>query len=132
MLHIKKQNHVIDSALENDAMPPAPVKSIPHCLTKTTTRKLYEKQNSASLLERVQAATNSNFDIIRRTVEKAMDNCYSLSPHLIYSISEFERLGKNRDSGYVFRYHKRGSFFSSDYAVETNSQGNIKRVYTTK
>ena len=134
MLHVKRQDHVIDSALENDAMPPTPVKSVPHRLTKTNVTPLFKKSKANSLLEQVQAATDSNFAYMRKIVETTLNESYGLTSEMLYNISGFERFseGEQNDAGYFFYYHNPNRHFSSDCFVEVDKQGTIKRIYTTK
>ncbi len=134
MLHVKELSHVIDSALENDAMPPAPVKSVPHRLTKKNVTPLFKKSKANSLLEQVQAATDSNFAHMRKIVEITLNESYGITSEMLYNISEFESFSEGvlNDAGYFFYYHNPNRHFSSDFFVEVDKQGTIKRIYTTK
>jgi hypothetical protein len=132
MLHVRRREHVIQSALENDAMPPAPVKgeAIPIC--KATVQRVVDnnEQTSASLVQQARDAVDANLNAIRSMVEQHLYNALGLPPRLLESIDVVSRgVG---DSAYSFNYHDPEAPFAADVFAEVDKQGKLKRVFTTK
>jgi hypothetical protein len=134
MLHIRECRHVIDAALQNDAMPPAPIKAEAKSLSKTLTHKLVQKDKSGSLLDQVRGYVDDNLSAIRGIVEKYLYDQLGLSPRQLESIDQFSRPAKdgNYELGYIFNYHNSAATFAAKTYVEVSLQGKLKRVYTTK
>jgi hypothetical protein len=134
MLHIKKQEHVIAAALQNDAIPPAPIKAMPTKLTKTMKQRVYQKNTSGALLDQVRGYVDANLSAIRQMVEKHLYDQLGLPPRQLESIDQFSRPAKdgNYELGYIFNYHNSAATFAAKTYVEVSSQGKLKRVYTTK
>lgn len=134
MLHVRRREHVLQSALENDAMPPAPVKGESLPIRKATVQRLLDnKQQPQSLLDQVRGAVDANLEAIRQTVEQHLYQALGLPPRLLDSIDQVVRLADSgMEEGYSFNYHDPDSPFAADVFAEVDKQGRLKRVYTTK
>ena len=134
MLHIRERRHVIDAALQNDAMPPAPIKAEAKSLSKTLTHRLVQKDKYGSLLDQVRGYVDENLSAIRGVVEKYLYDRLGLSPRQLESIDQFSRPMADGDNnlGYFFNYHNPDAPYSADTFVETDTKGNIKRIYKNK
>ena len=135
MLHIRKRKHVIDSALENDAMPPAPIKGVKSRLAKTLRQNLVKKESSTgSLLDQIRGYVDNNLAAIRNIVETRLYNQLGLEPRQLESIDMISKptIDGNYNVGYVFNYHNAEAQFAADTHAETDKEGNIKRIYSTK
>jgi hypothetical protein len=135
MLHVRKRKHVIDSALENDAMPPAPIKENTKAFRKTMRQNLVKKENnSGSLLDQIRGYVDNNLAAIRNIVETRLYNQLGLEPRQLESIDMISKptIDGNYNVGYVFSYHNSEAQFAADTHAETDKDGNIKRIYTTK
>ena len=134
MLHVRRREHVLQAALENDAMPPAPVKGESLPIRKATVQRLLDnKQQPQSLLDQVRGAVDANLEAIRQTVEQHLYQALGLPPRLLDSIDQVVRLADSgMEEGYSFNYHDPDSPFAADIFAEVDKQGRLKRVYTTK
>ena len=134
MLHVRKREHVIASALENDTIPPAPVKSSGVPFRKSTTNTLMKKDTQQSLLGQVRGAVDANLDLIRSTVEKSLYDQLGLPPRTLERIDSFQQTANNGDieSGYTFYYFDPDLFIAPYTRVDVDKQGNVKRIYTQK
>ena len=135
MLHVRKREHVIESALENDAIPPAPVKSsgMPFRRTERTVVMSKEKANG-SLLDEIRSAVDGNLAWIRKQVEKHVYDELGLPPRTLEQIDSIRRPNGSGgvETGYTFYYHDPEAVFSADTRVEVDKQGKITKIYTTK
>lgn len=136
MLHVRKREHVVESALQNDAMPPAPVKALHRPIQRTLTRRVMSKdaEQQQSILQQIRGAVDSNLEAIRHIVEQNVYQALGLPPRMLNSIDQFERPNADGSftSGYSFNYHNPETAISADTHAEVDSKGNIKRIYTTK
>jgi hypothetical protein len=134
MLHVRERKHVIESALQNDALPPAPIKAEAKSLSKTIKHRLIQKDCNGSLLDQVRGYVDENLSAIRGIVEKHLYNQLGLPPRNLESIDQFSRPVGNGDYelGYFFNYHNPYAAYSADTCAETDTIGNIKRIYTSK
>lgn len=134
MLHIRECRHVIDAALQNDAMPPAPIKAEAKSLSKTLTHKLVQKDKSGSLLDQVRGYVDDNLSAIRGIVEKYLYDQLGLSPRQLESIDQFSRPSGDDsfDLGYFFNYFDPEALFDMFTCAEVDMKGNIKRIYKNK
>lgn len=135
MLHVRKREHVIESALENDAIPPAPIKSsgMPFRRTERTVVMSKEKANG-SLLDAIRSAVDSNLEWIRKQVETHVYDELGLPPRTLEQIDSIRRPDGSGgvETGYTFYYHDPEAVFSADTRVEVDKQGKITKIYTTK
>ena len=135
MLHVRRCYHVIESALRNDAMPPAAVKADGMPLRKTMRQRLLKKDmNSQSLIDQIRGYVDDNLNAIRTMVEQHLYRQLGLNPQTLDSIDQFSRptIDGNYEMGYSFNYHDPNRQFAADTFVEVDAKGKTKRIYTTK
>ena len=134
MLHIRKRQHVLQAALQNDAMPPAPVKAITQPLRKVLTNRVIEQRSSQSLLEQVRAYVDDNLAAIRSMAEQYIYNQLGLPPRDLESIDQYSKptIDGNYEVGYYFNYRNREAKYAAENHVVVDKSGQIKRIYTTK
>ena len=135
MLNVRRSDHVIESALRNDAMPPAPIKADGMPLKKTMRQRLLKKDvNSQSLIDQIRGYVDDNLNAIRTMVEQHLYRQLGLNPQTLDSIDQFSRptIDGNNEMGYSFNYHDPNRQFAADTFVEVDAQGKTKRIYTTK
>ena len=135
MLNVRRSDHVIESALRNDAMPPAAVKADGMPLRKTMRQRLLKKDvNSQSLIDQIRGFVDDNLNAIRTMVEQHLYRQLGLNPQTLDSIDQFSRptIDGNYEMGYSFNYHDPNRQFAADTFVEVDAQGKTKRIYTTK
>lgn len=134
MLHVRKRKHVIEAALQNDAMPPAPIKAYKQPLRKTLINRVVTQNQSQSLLEQVRGYVDENLAAIRSMAEQYIYNQLGLPPRDLDSIDQFSRptIDGNYELGYLFHYRNKTAKYAADSHVELDKAGNIKRVYTVK
>lgn len=135
MLHVRRRQHVVESALQNDAMPPAPIKGESKLLQKTLRQRVMQKETgSQSLVEQVRGYVDDNLNAIRNMVEQHLYQQLGLEPQTLDSIDQYSRptIDGNYDMGYTFNYHDPSRAFGADTFVEVDAQGKTKRIYTTK
>jgi hypothetical protein len=132
MLHVRRREHVLQSALENDAMPPAPVKGEAIPIAKAEVKCVVDnkQQVPVSLVQQVRGAVDANLNAIRSMVEQHLYDALGLPPRLLESIDVVSRPGG--DSSYSFNYHDPEAPFAADVFAEVDKQGKLKRVFTTK
>lgn len=135
MLHVRRCDHVIESALRNDAMPPAAVKADGMPLRKTMRQRLLKKDmNSQSLIDQIRGYVDDNLNAIRTMVEQHLYRQLGLNPQTLDSIDQFSRptIDGNYEMGYSFNYHDPNRQYGADTFVEVDAKGKTKRIYTTK
>ena len=135
MLNVRRSDHVIESALRNDAMPPAAVKADGMPLRKTMCQRLLKKDmNSQSLIDQIRGYVDDNLNAIRTMVEQHLYRQLGLNPQTLDSIDQFSRptIDGNYEMGYSFNYHDPTRQYGADTFVEVDTQGKTKRIYTTK
>lgn len=135
MLNVRRSDHVIESALRNDAMPPAAVKADGMPLRKTMRQRLLKKDvNSQSLIDQIRGYVDDNLNAIRTMVEQHLYRQLGLNPQTLDSIDQFSRptIDGNYEMGYSFNYHDPNRQYAADTFVEVDTQGKTKRIYTTK
>lgn len=135
MLHVRRCDHVIESALRNDAMPPAAVKADGMPLRKTMRQRLLKKDmNSQSLIDQIRGYVDDNLNAIRTMVEQHLYRQLGLNPQTLNSIDQFSRptIDGNYEMGYSFNYHDPNRQYGADTFVEVDAKGKTKRIYTTK
>ena len=135
MLNVRRSDHVIESALRNDAMPPAAVKADGMPLRKTMRQRLMQKDmNSQSLIDQIRGYVDDNLNAIRTMVEQHLYRQLGLNPLTLDSIDQFSRptIDGNYEMGYSFNYHDPNRQFAADTFVEVDAKGKTKRIYTTK
>ena len=135
MLHVRRSDHVIESALRNDAMPPAAVKADGMPLRKTMRQRLLKKDmNSQSLIDQIRGYVDDNLNAIRTMVEQHLYRQLGLNPQTLDSIDQFSRptINGNYEMGYSFNYHDPNRQYGADTFVEVDAKGKTKRIYTTK
>ena len=135
MLHVRQRCYVIESALQNDAMPPAPVKAIPQPFRKTKTQRLLDRrQTKDSLLGQIRGRIDANFEAMHSIVERNLYSQLGLEPRWLESVDEYYRPNVNGafDMGYSYNYHNPEVPFAADTYVEIDIEGNIKKIITTK
>ena len=135
MLHVRRCDQVIESALRNDAMPPAAVKADGMPLRKTMRQRLMQKDvNSQSLIDQIRGYVDDNLNAIRTIVEQHLYRQLGLNPQTLDSIDQFSRptIDGNYEMGYSFNYHDPNRQFAADTFVEVDAKGKTKRIYTTK
>ena len=135
MLNVRRSDHVIESALRNDAMPPAAVKADGMPLRKTMRQRLMQKDvNSQSLIDQIRGYVDDNLNAIRTMVEQHLYRQLGLNPQTLDSIDQFSRptIDGNYEMGYSFNYHDPNRQYGADTFVEVDAKGKTKRIYTTK
>ena len=135
MLNVRRSDHVIESALRNDAMPPAAVKADGMPLKKTMRQRLMQKDvNSQSLIDQIRGYVDDNLNAIRTMVEQHLYRQLGLNPQTLDSIDQFSRptIDGNYEMGYSFNYHDPNRQYGADTFVEVDAKGKTKRIYTTK
>lgn len=135
MLNVRRSDHVIESALRNDAMPPAAVKADGMPLRKTMRQRLLKKDmNSQSLIDQIRGYVDDNLNAIRTMVEQHLYRQLGLNPQTLDSIDQFSRptIDGNYEMGYSFNYHDPNRQYGADTFVEVDAKGKTKRIYTTK
>ena len=135
MLNVRRSDHVIESALRNDAMPPAAVKADGMPLRKTMCQRLLKKDmNSQSLIDQIRGYVDDNLNAIRTMVEQHLYRQLGLNPQTLDSIDQFSRptIDGNYEMGYSFNYHDPNRQYGADTFVEVDAKGKTKRIYTTK
>lgn len=135
MLNVRRSDHVIESALRNDAMPPAAVKADGMPLRKTMRQRLLKKDmNSQSLIDQIRGYVDDNLNAIRTMVEQHLYRQLGLNPQTLDSIDQFSRptIDGNYEMGYSFNYHDPNRQYAADTFVEVDAKGKTKRIYTTK
>ena len=135
MLNVRRSDHVIESALRNDAMPPAAVKADGMPLRKTMRQRLMQKDvNSQSLIDQIRGFVDDNLNAIRTMVEQHLYRQLGLNPQTLDSIDQFSRptIDGNYEMGYSFNYHDPNRQYGADTFVEVDAKGKTKRIYTTK
>ena len=135
MLNVRRSDHVIESALRNDAMPPAAVKADGMPLRKTMRQRLMKKDvNSQSLIDQIRGYVDDNLNAIRTMVEQHLYRQLGLNPQTLDSIDQFSRptIDGNYEMGYSFNYHDPNRQYGADTFVEVDAKGKTKRIYTTK
>ena len=135
MLNVRRSDHVIESALRNDAMPPAAVKADGMPLRKTMCQRLLKKDmNSQSLIDQIRGYVDDNLNAIRTMVEQHLYRQLGLNPQTLDSIDQFSRptIDGNYEMGYSFNYHDPNRQYGADTFVEVDTHGKTKRIYTTK
>lgn len=134
MLHIRKRQHVLQAALQNDAMPPAPVKAVAKPLLKVLTNRIVEQRPAQSLLEQVRCYVDDNLAAIRSMAEQYIYSQLGLPPRDLESIDQYSKptIDGNYEVGYYFNYSNRNARYASKSHVELDKQGHVKRIYTTK
>ena len=134
MLHVRCRRHVVESALQNDAIPPAPVKSAKMRLRKAHKERLMEKRDKGSMLSEIRGVVDGNLAAMRAIVERNVYDQYGIPPRLLTSIDRISRPTINgaTTTTYSYFYHNPDSVFASDIYVEVDEKGRTKRIYTTK
>ena len=135
MLNVRRSDHVIESALRNDAMPPAAVKADGMPLRKIMRQRLMQKDvNSQSLIDQICGYVDDNLNAIRTMVEQHLYRQLGLNPQTLDSIDQFSRptIDGNYEMGYSFNYHDPNRQYGADTFVEVDAKGKTKRIYTTK
>lgn len=133
MLHVRRRKHVIESALQNDAIPPAPVKSAKIPLRKASRVRLMEKSEKGSMLSEIRGVVDGNLAAMRTIVERNVYDQLGIPPRLLSSIDRISRPADNGEvTTYSYNYHNPDSVFAADIFVEVDDKGRTKRIYTTK
>lgn len=135
MLHVRRREYVVESALQNDAMPPAPIKADGSPLKKTMRQRLLQKDKSnQSLIDQIRGYVDENLNAIRNMVEQHLYQQLGLKPETLDSIDQVSRptIDGNYETGYSFNYHDANRQYGADTFVEVDAQGKTKRIYTTK
>lgn len=135
MLHVRRREYVVESALQNDAMPPAPIKADGSPLKKTMRQRLLQKDKSnQSLIDQIRGYVDENLNAIRNMVEQHLYQQLGLKPEMLDSIDQVSRptIDGNYETGYSFNYHDANRQYGADTFVEVDAQGKTKRIYTTK
>lgn len=135
MLHVRRREYVVESALQNDAMPPAPIKADGSPLKKTMRQRLLQKDKSnQSLIDQIRGYVDENLNAIRNMVEQHLYQQLGLKPETLDSIDQVSRptIDGNYETGYSFNYHDASRQYGADTFVEVDAQGKTKRIYTTK
>ena len=135
MLHVRRREYVVESALQNDAMPPAPIKADGSPLKKTIRQRLLQKDKSnQSLIDQIRGYVDENLNAIRNMVEQHLYQQLGLKPEMLDSIDQVSRptIDGNYETGYSFNYHDANRQYGADTFVEVDAQGKTKRIYTTK
>ena len=135
MLHVRRREYVVESALQNDAMPPAPIKADGSPLKKTMRQRLLQKDKSnQSLIDQIRGYVDENLNAIRNMVEQHLYQQLGLKPEMLDSIDQVSRptIDGNYETGYSFNYHDASRQYGADTFVEVDAHGKTKRIYTTK
>ena len=133
MLHVNKRNHVVEAALQNDAMPPAPVKSAQAPLRKTLKYEV-AKTDTRSLLEQLRDGVNANISAMHDITAEYLYKHLGLEPRHIQSIEQYScpKADGEYEVGYIFNYHNPETCIAADTHVTVDGDGKAKRLYTSK
>lgn len=135
MLHVRQRAGVVESALQNDALPPVPVVAEKGYLKKTAIRQVLKAHvGDQSLLEQIQGYTDNNLRAIHRMVEQLVYDRLGLPSRWLERVDEYSRptIDGSISTGYAFRYNNPEARLAAGTIVETDGKGRMKRVYTTK
>lgn len=134
MLHVKARGDVVAAARNNTAIPAGEVKSVRIPIRKTMTQRVMQKSAGKSILEQAMGYVDNNLSAIRGMTEQYVYQALGLPPAYLDSIDALSRPAGNGnyETGYSFNYVDPYAYFSREKHVETDAQGRIKRVYTTK
>lgn len=135
MLHLRENPVAIEAARQNNTLPsPENTKSTGFPVKLAIKQRLMGKSNNKSLLEDVRGYVDNNLHSIRQNVERYVYQALGLPPQNLSSIDAVSRQGQTGDYSlsYTFNYIDPNARFAAITNVETDPQGNIKRVYTTK
>ena len=136
MLRLQERPDVIQSALSNGAVPAAPVKASAEVINRSKVRTLYSKvdKDDRPLVSLVRSAVDRNLEQIHGQIEKSLYGRFGLCEEMLDEVSSFERRtpAGGWEKGYCFHYHNPAARFSSDFRIEADARGIIKRIYTTK
>lgn len=134
MLHVKERADVVAAARNNTAIPAGVVKSMPMPVRKTLTQRVMQKNAGKSILEQAMGYVDNNLSAIRGYTEQYVYQALGLPPAYLDSIDALSRQldHGSYETGYSFNYVDPYSPFSREKHVETDSQGRLKRVYSTK
>lgn len=134
MLHVKKREDVVMAARNNTSIPAGEVKSMPLPVRKTLTQRVMEKTTDKSILDQVRGYVDANLAAIRSFTEQYVYSALGLPPQCLDSIDALSRpLGDGTyETGYSFNYIDPHDAFSPSKMVETDGNGRVRRVYSTK
>lgn len=134
MLHVKERPDVIEAARSNTTIPAGEVKSAPQPIMLKMKQRVMDKQQEKSLLEQVRGYVDQNLAAIRSMTEQYVYQALGLPPAYLESIDAFSQPLSNGEyqTGYSFNYYDPNAVFSAEKRVETDCNGKIKRVYSTK
>lgn len=129
MLHVRKKEHVIESALQNDAIPPLPVQAAPAPINKAVKQVVFDKNAPQGLLAEIRNKVDQNLAAIQSIVEKQLYEQLGLPPQCLESIAT---LTKSQQQSYLFHYNNKKAMYGAATYAEVDTAGNIKRIYKTK
>ena len=134
MLHVRQRANVVESALQNESIPPTPVVAEKGYLKTTVINQVLKTDGGKSLVEQIQSHTDSNLRAIHRMVEQTVYFQLGLPVRWLESVDQFRRptIDGYVTAGYAFHYHNPEAKFSADAIVETDEKGHLKRIYTMK
>lgn len=136
MLHVKKQERVVDAALANDAVPPAPVKSCGMPVRRATVKTIMAKeqlQKPKSILDQARGAVDENLRLICNQIADHLYKALGLPQRYLVTVDEIKRQkGMKTERRYSFAYHNPNVSYGADTFVEVDESGEPKRVYSTK
>lgn len=134
MLHVKQREDVLAAARNNTSIRAGEVKSVPMPVRKTMKQRIMQKSAGKSVLDQVRGYVDGNLTAIRSMTEQYVYQALGLPPQCLESIDALSRpLGDgNYEVGYSFNYTDPRDMFSPAKMVETDGNGRIKRVYSTK
>lgn len=134
MLHVKERADVVAAARGNTSIPAGEVKSIPMPVRKTIRQRVMQKNGDKNLLEQARGYVDGNLNAIRSITVQYVYQALGLPPACLDSIDACSTPNGDGtfDTGYSFNYHDPNAAFSPEKMVVTDSNGKIKRVYSTK
>ena len=136
MLHVRKNEKAVEAARNNSIIPIEEVKADGGPVKSILKQRVMEKkqETNVSLLDTIRGYVDQNLATIRSYVEQYVHQALGLPPQYLDSIDAISRplSDGNYSPGYYFNYHDPNAWISPDTRVEIDSNGTIKRIYTTK
>lgn len=136
MLHVRKNEKAVEAARNNSVIPVEEVKANGGPVKTVLKQRVMEKKQepNASLLDTIRGYVDQNLTAIRKYVEQYVHQALGLPPQYLDSIDAISRPVNSGEYsvGYYFNYRDPNAWISPDTRVEIDSNGTIKRIYTTK
>ncbi len=136
MLYFQRIDDVVLRAREEQIFPSEAISSSTPIHLKHS-RRVYEKndhEQSASLVETIRQTVDNNLSVIHQQLAEHLYQQLGLEPRWLTAIDEFEMedLWGNLLDGFTLEYDDLSKTFGNKTWVETDKEGRVTRVTTTK